>query len=173
MMSDLQFSIRPAQEQDSDALTNLHRDAFDGAGEAALVAALHEHCATLVSLVAESDKQIIGHILFSPCHFLPEQDLAVWGLAPMAVARQHQKRGVGSKLVRDGLDACRSRGVAGVVVLGHPEYYPRFGFHAASQFGLRCNYEVPDEAFMALELRPQALASVSGVVHYHPLFNDL
>jgi putative acetyltransferase len=88
----------------------------------------------------------------------------------MAVLPECQRQGIGSLLVRAGLEACRSAGHDAVVVLGHPEFYPRFGFVAADTKGLRCEYEVPREAFMVLELRPAALAETRGVVRYRPEF---
>lgn len=175
MTSDSGVTIRPVNKSDRTALRTLHEQAFAAAGEAKLVAALHDQCESLVSLVAELDECVAGHILFSPCHFAPAKakDPVVWGLAPMAVTSQRQRSGIGGQLVRAGLRQCRARGVAAVVVLGHPEYYPRFGFRPALQFGLRCGYDVPAEVFMAIELQPGSLSSASGVVHYHPLFGDL
>lgn len=173
MMNDSGVSIRPVAVRDRAMLPLLHSQAFAGDGEARLVTALQDQCDSLVSLVAELDARIVAHILFSPCHFVPAQDPIVWGLAPMAVTPQRQHSGIGGQLVRAGLEQCRARGVAAVVVLGHPEYYPRFGFRPALEFGLRCNYDVPDNAFMAIELQPGSLSNTSGVVHYHPLFGDL
>ena len=95
------------------------------------------------------------------------------GLGPMAVAPEHQRAGVGSALIRAGLDACRALDRSAVVVLGHATYYPRFGFVPASTFGLACEYDVPDEVFMALELVPCALSDVSGTTRYSPAFSDL
>ena len=92
------------------------------------------------------------------------------GLAPMAVAPLHQRRGIGSALVRAGVDEARQLGVDVVAVLGHPTYYPRFGFSPASRFSITCEYDVPDEAFMVRELRPGALAGKKGVVMYHAVF---
>lgn len=88
----------------------------------------------------------------------------------MAVLPACQRRGIGSALVREGLDRCRQLGAAAVVVLGHPTYYPRFGFGLASRVDLRCEYEVPDECFMVLELEPGALCGRSGIVRYHAAF---
>lgn len=92
------------------------------------------------------------------------------GLAPMAVLPERQRQGVGTQLVREGLDACRRQGTDAAVVLGHPDYYPRFGFRPAAQFRLRCAFDAPDEAFMALELTKGALHEANGTVAYHPLF---
>jgi putative acetyltransferase len=81
-----------------------------------------------------------------------------------------QKQGIGSRLVEAGLDECRRAGFDVVVVLGHPEYYPRFGFRPASIFGLRSEYDVPDPVFMAMELTPGAAMGVQGLVRYHEAF---
>jgi putative acetyltransferase len=91
----------------------------------------------------------------------------------MAVLTEHQRTGIGSQLVEKGLSILRERGCGFVVVLGHPEYYPRFGFVPASRFGLTCEYDVPDEVFMALELQKNALQKVSGVVKYHSEFIEI
>jgi putative acetyltransferase len=91
----------------------------------------------------------------------------------MAVLPERQKQGLGSLLVRSGLARCQLKGIHWVVVVGHPSYYPRFGFVPASRFGIRCAYEVPDEAFMAAELEVGALRGVSGTVHYEPEFDGL
>jgi len=92
------------------------------------------------------------------------------GLAPMAVEPDSQKQGIGGRLVREGLALCRTAGADGVVVLGHAEYYPRFGFATAQRFGLRCEYDVPADAFMAIELHHRSLVGVSGLVRYHAAF---
>ena len=91
----------------------------------------------------------------------------------MAVQPDRQNEGIGTGLVRAGLEACRHMGVVAVLVLGHPEYYPRFGFVPASRFGIQCAYDAPDEAFMALELVPDALQAVNGRVEYHEAFDRL
>lgn len=85
----------------------------------------------------------------------------------------HQREGIGSALVNAGLDQCRSLGVGAVVVLGHPSYYPRFGFHTAARIGIGCEYDSPEEAFMAIELIPGHLQGVTGTVRFHQAFNDL
>ncbi len=95
------------------------------------------------------------------------------GLAPMAVAPEHQRKGIGSALVRAGLEQCKQLGFAAVVVLGHPEYYPRFGFSPSSRFGINSEYEVPEEVFMAMELQPGALSGKTGRVKYHAAFSNV
>ncbi len=95
------------------------------------------------------------------------------GLAPLAVVPEHQRGGIGTALVRAGLDQCRKIGFGAVVVLGHSEYYPRFGFTPATRFGIGCEYDVPVEVFMAVELEANYLLGVSGKVQYHAAFNNL
>jgi len=147
--------------------------AFGRAAEADLVERLRHTCAHYHSLVAEVDGDLAGHIFFSPVTIETAPNLAVMGLAPMAVAPALQRRGIGARLVRRGLEACRAAGGSGVIVLGHPDYYPRFGFVRASHFGLRYEAEGHDEAFMALELAPGALAGASGQVRYQDAFQGL
>jgi putative acetyltransferase len=140
--------------------------------EADLADALRVHVDPAISLVAEdeADGAIVGHILFSPVTPGDGSPIRIAGLAPMAVLPARQRGGIGSQLVSSGLAHCRERGFVAAVVLGHAAYYPRFGFRPASTFGLRCEYDVPDEVFMALELEPGALAGLSGTVRYHPVF---
>jgi putative acetyltransferase len=126
-----------------------------------------------VSLVAEENRNVVGHIMFSPVILSENPDLKVMGLAPMAVAPEHQRKGIGSALVRAGLEQCRQLGFVGVVVLGHPEFYPRFGFSPSSRFGIDSDYEVPEEVFMAMELEPEALSGKTGRVKYHHAFSNV
>ena len=125
-----------------------------------------------VSLVAIDGDDIVGHIAFSPVTLSSSATRAIAGLAPMAVLPSYQRRGIGSALVHAGLERCAEVGFSAVVVLGHPKFYPRFGFEPASRFGLRSTYDVPDDVFMALELVDGALQGTSGVVHYDPAFAD-
>lgn len=118
-----------------------------------LVDALRNQACPLVSLVAEDAGAIVGHIMFSPMSLPDHPALKIMGLAPMAVAPQHQRKGIGSALIRNGLKQCRQLGFGAVVVLGHPRYYPRFGFLLAARFGIRCGYDAPEEAFMIVELQ--------------------
>jgi len=165
--------IREEREGDRASVRAVNTAAFETDAEARLVDALRERADPYVSLVAEEDGAVVGHIMFSPVVIEGSTDLRVMGLAPMAVGPGHQRRGIGSALVREGLDRCRVLGVEAVVVLGHPDYYPRFGFLTASRFGIRSEYDAPDEAFMLLELARGALDGVSGVARYHDAFSDL
>jgi putative acetyltransferase len=165
--------IRPEQENDRAAVHAVNVSAFETPAEADLVDALREQAAPVVSLVAEDDGGLVGHIMFSPVT-LPEQPaLRIAGLAPMAVEPEHQRKGVGSALVRAGLEQCRQLGFGAVVVLGHPAYYPRFGFSSSRRFLIGCEYDVPDDVFMVLELQPGFLRGASGKVKYHAAFGEL
>ena len=164
------MQIRGEQPGDAAAIRHVNTTAFDTSLEADLVDALREQARPIVSLVADEGGIVTGHILFSPVTLSSQPGLLLMGLAPMAVVRDQQRRGVGSALVRAGLDECRRLGVVAVAVLGHADYYPRFGFRPASSFGLVSQYDVPDDAFMALELEPGALRGHAGTIRYHPAF---
>jgi putative acetyltransferase len=168
-----ELNIRPESEQDQSTIHQINAEAFETEVEANLVDALRDSGATLISLVAERDNVVVGHILFSPMTDAAGDSIPVAGLAPMAVAPEYQQQGIGSALVRSGLEHCRAAGYKAVIVLGHPRYYPRFGFVPASHFNIRSQYDAPDEAFMALELEPGALGEIGGVVKYHPLFDQV
>lgn len=165
--------IRPETAADREQIYDVNVAAFSGMDEANLVDKLRSAALPLISLVAEHEHKLLGHILFSPVTLDSHPDLQLMGLAPMAVIPERQYSGIGSDLVGQGLDACRAGGVGAVVVLGHPEYYPRFGFRPARELGLVCEFDVPPEAFMALELTPGYLQECQGTVAYHPLFGSL
>lgn len=161
--------IRREVETDHADVRDVVYRAFDSSEEADLVDVLRAQARPLVSIVADAGR-VVGHVMCSPVTLAAYPDVPLMALAPVAVLPEWQRRGVGSALVRAAIDACMELGSAGLIVLGHPEYYPRFGFVPASRFGLRCPYEAPDEAFMALELVPAALADADGIVIYHAAF---
>ncbi|HEU4386275.1 MAG TPA: N-acetyltransferase [Blastocatellia bacterium] len=165
--------IRPEEAQDLAAIHSVNERAFGSPAEADLVDMLRRNGKAVLSLVATAEDSVVGHILFSIVTIDPDPEgrFRAVGLAPMAVLPERQNRGIGSMLVRDGLSKCRDAGFEAVVVLGHSHYYPRFGFVPASRFGLTSEYDVPDDVFMALELRPGSLKSVrNGIVRYQPEF---
>jgi putative acetyltransferase len=147
--------------------------AFKTSAEANLVDLLRQQAQPNVSLVADDRGVIVGHILFTPVTLTDRPELRIIGLAPMAVVPAGQRQGIGSALVREGLDRCRQLGFGAVVVLGHVEYYPRFGFSPAARFGLSCEYDVPEDVFMALELAPGFLTGKAGTIRYHPAFSSV
>lgn len=164
--------VREERPEDLAAVRRVNVRAFGRAAEAELVDALRARGRATLSLVAEDDGELLGHILFSPVAIESRVGtLAALGLAPMAVVPERQRQGVGSLLVRHGLEHCRRAGHECVLVLGHPEYYPRFGFTPASRFGIACGYAAAAGAFMAIELRPGALRGRAGTARYEPEFD--
>jgi putative acetyltransferase len=166
--------IRQENPEDLPGIRHVNETAFGRPNEADLVDALRRNGKVILSLVAEQDGRIRGHILFSPVTIdSGTNSFDAVGLAPLAVLPQYQKSGVGSLLVQHGLDQCRSLGHDCIVVLGHPEYYPRFGFVSASRYGVKCEYQVPDDVFMLIELREGTMKGRAGVVRYQPEFNQV
>jgi putative acetyltransferase len=163
--------VRPARAADREAIRRIHAAAFGRPDEAELALRLLDREPACISLVAEADGAPVGHALWSPVRvegrsFTP----APMALGPLAVLPESQRGGAGGALVRAGLAACRRNGVPFAVVLGHPTYYPRFGFVPAARFGLSFGDMPPRDAFMAQELAPGALADASGRVRYAPEF---
>lgn len=127
--------------------------AFGQAPEADLVDRLRENCPGILSLVAIQDNQIVGHIAFSPVRIEDDKTVDGMGLGPMAVLPEFQHQGIGSRMVQAGIEILKNQGSPFIIVLGHPEYYPRFGFEQASHSDIHSQWEgVPDEAFMILIL---------------------
>ena len=163
--------IRPEHDEDHEAVRRLNQLAFGGPGEAELVDALRAHGAATLSLGALDADRLLGHILFSPVTVDGAgEPWAAQGLAPMAVLPERQNRGIGAGLVEAGLRALAAAGHEVVFVLGHPAYYPRFGFRPAHPLGLMDEYGAPDEAFLVAELSPGALRGRRGTVRYRPEF---
>lgn len=166
--------IRGELPVDRDAVLALNQAAFGGDAEGRIVAGLWRDGMVATSLVAELGGEVVGHIMFSPVTVRQEvaapAEIGMVGLGPMSVLPTCQRAGIGGRLIVAGLDACRQLGFTSVCVLGHPDYYPRFGFVPASEFQLGCIYPVPDPVFMVLELIPGRLSAVSGIVHYAPSF---
>lgn len=161
------IEIRDERPGDAAAIRAIHLAAFPAAGEADLVDRLRASGAAVVSRVAEDGGAILGHVVFSPVTIGAARGL---GLAPLAVLPLHQRCGVGGALVRDGLEACARRGCGFVVVLGHPEYYPRFGFRPGSESGVASEFG-GGPSFMVVELSAGALPAGGGLARYGPEFD--
>lgn len=161
--------IRDEQSTDYTAIASLHRAAFGGDYEADLVEALRRDALVLVSLVCVEDETVVGHVMLSRLRLeVGGRDVAAASLAPLAVAPGFQRKGYGSSLVKGGIEAVRAVGGEAIIVLGHPDYYRRFGFSADLTRNLIAPFRGP--AFMGLELSPGVLEGREGLVTYPPAF---
>jgi putative acetyltransferase len=166
--------IREERPEDAEAVHAVLVAAFGREAEARLVERLRASGKIVCALVAEEKGLALGHMVFSQIAVeRGDGEIPVLALAPLAVVPAFQRLGVGSALVSAGLERCRMERHAGVLVLGDPVYYGRFGFVAGSRFGLKCPFPAPHEGFMAIEFEPGAFAQVSGVVRYGHEFDDL
>ena len=167
------ITVRPEQPDDILAVHMVNEQAFGQSAEADIVDALRAACPDILSLVAESNGRIVGHIFFSPVTISDTTGtIPGMSLAPMAVAPEHQRQGIGLQLVNAGLAILRERTCPFVIVLGHPEYYPRFGFVPASRHGITCQWEgIPDEVFMILIFDRASMSGVSGTARYRDEFD--
>ena len=143
--------------------------------EARLVDTLRAHRAVIHSLVARLNGPIAGHALFTPILIHRNSGIitVAAALGPVAVLPSAQKQGIGTALITAGIALCRAARYPLLIVLGHPDYYPRFGFQPAASYGITSSYDVPEDAFMVLELQEGALASGSGVAYYHTAFDGV
>ncbi|MEE8597524.1 MAG: N-acetyltransferase [bacterium] len=167
------ITIRQEKKQDIEVIRQLNNKAFGQSQEADIIDKLRNNYNHFLSLVAELDNKIVGHILFTPV-IIEADKVAIEGvgLAPMAVLPKYQKQGIGSILVIKGLEKVKQSGCPFVIVLGHSEYYPKFGFEPASRYGIRSEWEVPDEAFMIVVFDKSKLQGISGVAKYRSEFAE-
>lgn len=165
--------IRNEDPMDYAAVHRVNKSAFETPAEANLVNVLRKDAHPIVSLVAEENREIVGYIMFSPVSLSDHAGFKIMGLGPMAVVPEQQGKGIGSALVKAGLERCKELGFGAAVVLGHSGYYPRFGFAPSIRFGIGCEYEVPQDAFMVLELQTGYLQGAKGIIKYNAAFNDV
>jgi putative acetyltransferase len=161
--------IRSETVIDFYSIAQVNDIAFGGKSESELISKLRntQNFITEFSIIAEIDENIIGHILFYPINIETKTGLIpTVALAPMSVLPKYQNKGVGTKLVQYGLQKCKERGFESVTVLGHANYYPKFGFEPASKWGIYSDFDVADEVFMSMELKEDALVKVAGKVIY-------
>lgn len=166
--------IRFEKSGDRPSIRALNEEAFGQSAEADLVDELRRACQSAISIVAVEDEIVVGHIMFSPVTITDgERILEGMGLGPMAVRPNRQRQGIGSRLVTRGLEIIKDRGYPFVIVLGHPEYYPRFGFVPASLFDVKCQWDgIPDNAFMIFVLDQDMAGNIRGVARYREEFDD-
>ncbi len=167
--------IRPELKSDYERITALHDHAFGQIGESRLVEALRRNPLFIrgLSLVALLDGNLVGHILFFPVLIRDGQKVfRSLALAPIAVLPDYQRKGIGSALVNTGIDEAREGKHRSVIVPGHPEFFPGFGFRPAIHYGIRPPFDVPADLFFAMELIPGGLTGVSGIVEYPPEFSE-
>ena len=165
--------VRLETPEDKAAIRHINEEAFGRKVEAEIIEKLRNRGALTISIVAIQDAEIVGHIAFSLVNVESERSsFEAMALAAMAVLPVYQSKGIGSLLVQTGLEKCRDLGHDIVVVVGHPNYYPRFGFVPAKPKGIECKFEVPNEAWMVLELRKGALAGRRGTVRFQPEFRE-
>jgi putative acetyltransferase len=168
---DLTTEIRPETAADRQGIRELLTAAFGGSKEADLVDALRDDGALAVSLTADQGGAIIGYIGFSRIRITGERGTTTaLALAPVAVHPEHQRRGTGAGLIRTGLSRARVAGFDLVVIVGHADYYPRFGFKSARARGIYCPFEVLDSAWMLVELETGSASRHAGTVEYHAAF---
>ena len=169
--------IRPEYKQDYAVVYEVNKLAFDGRdNEPRLVEAIRNSPDFIpeLSLVAVDDDCVIGHILFSLIVIKTDTGVVpAISLAPLAVRPEYQNKGIGSALVKYGLKECARLGHKVVIVLGHPDYYPRFGFSPTAAMGIKCPFDAPDEAWMALQLQPGGLDGVLGIAQYPSAFDNV
>jgi putative acetyltransferase len=169
------MGIRNERPDDIKGIWKINSEAFESELEAKLVNTLRNSDTPYVSLVYEENNELMGHILFTRVELAGDTSgLRIMGLGPMAVAPKFQTKGIGSSLVKVGIQHLKSEGYDAIVVLGHPNYYPRFGFEDASKYGIESQWEeVPGEAFMVLELKNKGLKGKQGTIKFNEAFSSV
>ncbi|MCW3098938.1 MAG: GCN5-related N-acetyltransferase [Chthonomonadaceae bacterium] len=171
----LEVGIRPETASDAGAIQEVTELAFGRAYEAGVVEKVRRSSGFVseLSLVAEREGEIVGHVMFSELEIVgASESWTVLALGPISVRPEFQKQGVGRQMIRAGLERAANLGYGVVVLIGHPTYYPRFGFASGSRFGLKCAIPVPDDVFMAHLLRSDGLDGIEGTVVFPPAFQE-
>ncbi len=171
----MNITIRKEEERDFKKVYEVNRLAFQQENESKLIDKIRngENFVPDLSLVAKIDDEIVGHILFSRIKIVGDSIFESLALAPVAVIPEFQKQGIGAELIKKGIEKAKELGFDSIIVLGHKEYYPKFGFKRASNWSIECPFEVPDEAFMAIELTEKAFEDKAGTVRYPDEFMEV
>ncbi len=168
------ITIREERSSDLKTINEINDLAFGQPQEALVINKIRASGAEILSLVAEIDDRVVGHIFFSPAEIeYNDEKIVGMGLAPMAVLPEFQKKGIGKALINESLNILNKKQTAFIIVLGHPAYYPKFGFERASKYGIKCQWQdVPDEAFMIMILNHDKMANVTGTAKYREEWNE-
>jgi putative acetyltransferase len=169
LMAEQAIDIREERPGDLPAIRDLNVRAFGQDQEGRIVDALRSNGAALLSLVAVQGDRVLGHIMFSPATI--GGNVTGAALGPMAVLPEYQRRGIGTRLIEEGTRKLKDIGCPFVIVVGHPNYYPRFGFTPASAHGVTCEWDLPDDVFMLLVLDEAKMRGVTGLTRYRHEFS--
>lgn len=168
------MGIRAEKGSDLQEIWQINAEAFETEAEADLVNILRESGIPFISMVYEDNNKLSGHILFTPVELEGHtKNLRIIGLGPVAVIPEMQNKSIGSALVKAGIEQCKSEGYDAIIVLGHPNYYPKFGFVLSVKYGIKSEYDVPEDVFMVLELKENALKGKQGTIKYHEAFGSV
>lgn len=162
----MNIDIRYEKLKDQELIYKLLSESFETNDEEKLVRLLHTDHQSLISLVADFNNEIIGQIILSKMTAEEDETLEIYGLAPMCVAPEYQNQGVGTKLVEAVIREAKKNKIDGIFVLGHPNYYPRFGFKPTKEYKIKCEYDVPADVFMALDLSSR-LSKLKGQIVFY------
>jgi putative acetyltransferase len=168
------IECREEKPSEVQSIYSLNCEAFETEAEAQLVDTLRKANKLILSLVAVDGDKVVGHIAFSPMNLASQGDRMLAGLGPMAVAKSRQKQGIGAQLIQAGENRLKELGYDAIFVLGHKEYYPKFGYKPSlSNFGIKSKYEVEDVYFMVKPLSQKGVSGLSGTILYEPEFDSV
>ena len=167
-------TIRPQTDSDFPAISEVTTKAFGHPNEADLISAISQtpDFVPQLSLVALLENKVVGHILFYPVKIAGDKLFETLSLAPISVLPEYQRKGIGTALIKEGIRLASQIGFKSIIVVGYPDYYTKFGFRPANSFGIKIPFDVPDDAFLALELQKDALKNINGVVQYPQPFYE-
>ncbi|AIT10035.1 acetyltransferase [Candidatus Francisella endociliophora] len=169
----MNINVRYERLEDQELIYRLISQAFETADEEKLVRLLHTDHQSLISLVAEIDNKIVGQIILSKMNTESDNGLEIYGLAPMCVAPEYQSKGIGTKLVEAVIQEAKQNNIDAIFVLGHPNYYPRFGFKPTKDYQIKCQYDVPVDVFMVLDLSNKLNLLKNQTVFYAEEFSKV